>query len=237
MLRSLVGSEMCIRDSARTTEREGPRRRAPLPAARARGRETTSFAIRALVRRAACPRRRGGHGGPGVAETHVSRSRAPPSAASARVPRNVRRVFPARASARALPSPPSRARATRRRGHGVRARLQRGGTEPSVTPLSLSGASLLLSRAGGADPVVDRSTQPPRRCRRDAHRRRGGLESHGQRASRRRALVSRARSLSLSRLLSLSPALSLARERERAVDARGPRASCLLYTSPSPRDS
>ena len=135
---------------ARTTEREGPRRRAPLPAARARGRETASFAIRALLRRAACPRRRGGHGGPGVAETHFSRSRAPPSAALARVPRNVRRVFPARAPARALPSPPSRARATRRRGprDASAAPARRNGTECDTSSLSLA-CPRSLSRSPG----------------------------------------------------------------------------------------
>ena len=138
------------RRRARTTEREGPRRRAPLPAARARGRETASFAIRALVQRAACPRRRGDHGGPGVTETHFSRSRAPPRAASARVPRNVRRVFPARASARALPCPPSRARATRRRGprDASAAPARRNGTECD-TPLSLGRVPPSLSRRRG----------------------------------------------------------------------------------------
>ena len=58
--------------------------RAPLPAARALGRETTSFAIGALVQRAACPRRRGGHGGPGVAKTHFPPSRAPARRVGAR---------------------------------------------------------------------------------------------------------------------------------------------------------
>ena len=160
---------MCIRDRAststakwcvlrrrraRTTEREGPRRRAPLPAAHARGRETASFAIRALVRRAACPRRRGGHGGPGVAETPFSRSRPTPSAAPARVPRNVCRVFPARASARALPCPPSRARATRRRGprDASAAPARRNGTECD-TPLSLARVSSFSLAQDGDTPL------------------------------------------------------------------------------------
>ena len=138
------------RRRARTTEREGPRHRAPLPAARALGRETTNFASRALVRRAACPRRRGDHGGPGVTETHFSRSRAPPRAASARVPRNVRRVFPARAPARALASPPSRARATRRRGprDASAAPARRNGTECDTSSLSLA-CPRSLSRSPG----------------------------------------------------------------------------------------
>ena len=119
-----------------------------------------------------------------------------------------------RARRRACSLLPLRARARRGgEGHGMRARLQRGGTEPSVTPLSLARV-LVLSRAVRGYPVGLGSSPRPRRRRRDAHRRRGGRESRERRASRRRALVSRARALSLA--LSLSSPLSLSRERERA---------------------
>ena len=84
--------------------------RAPLPAARALGRETTSFAIGALVQRPACPRRRGGHGGPGVAKTHFSRSRARARCVGARSAERSPRRSGARVGARAPFPPFTRAR-------------------------------------------------------------------------------------------------------------------------------
>ena len=98
----------------------------------------------------------------------------------------------------------------------MRARLQRGGTEPSVTPLSLSRVSSFSLAQGGNTPLIIAA--------REGHvavaemliaaGARVNL-ANKVRCAAARSCRARALSLSLSRRPSLSPPHPLSRERER----------------------
>ena len=107
----------------------------------------------------------------------------------------------------------------------MRARLQRGGTEPSVTPLSLSRVSSFSLTQYGRTPLIMAAYRGHVAVA-EMLIAAGADLNLADKVRRAAARSCRARALSLSLALSLSrPSLSLARERESAVDARGPRAS------------
>ena len=107
----------------------------------------------------------------------------------------------------------------------MRARLQRGGTEPSVTHLSLARVSSFSLAQEGNTPLIY-AIQGEQGAVVEMLIAAGADVNLADNVRRAAARSCRARALSLSRPLSLPP-LSLSRERERAraVDARGPRAS------------
>ena len=99
----------------------------------------------------------------------ILRDLGPPRAPRRRAFRGTFAASFRRARRRARSLPPLRARARRGgEGHGMRARLQRGGTEPSVTPLSLSRACpRSLSRSTGRPRWAGQhatATSPSPRC-------------------------------------------------------------------------
>ena len=114
----------------------------------------------------------------------------------------------------------------------MRARLQRGGTEPSVTPLSLARVSSFSLAQCGCAPLIRAAfwghvavAEMLIAAGADVN-----LKNDVRRAAARSC---RARALSLALSLSRPPSLSLARERERRRRSRAARVSrrAILSTS------